>query len=764
MSLRLRSWLLPSAVPFLIIGILLGRITEAFWIPLVACLPAIAAIVLLRGGLRFAGCLALVFSVGTAAGSLAWHPVLPPEGDYAVQGVITGEVRRGSFGQVRLPLSHVTLNGREFSAGAYWTFYLREEEEPPADLQPGRAVSFQASLYHPSGADNPDGYDFREELLRQGITVGLYGSGNLTVSDPDFFSFPGFTAALRHRLSAALTERMGEEAGGYTAAFLLGTRLLIPSEDRAAFANLGIAHILSVSGFHVAVLTGMLAVLFRLLRLRPSVRFILYAVLLTFYCGLCGMNQPVIRASLLLLAGQAGRLLNRPRIGIHLLSAVIIVMLLFSPVQLTGVSFILSFSAVLGIIVLGPAVHAVNPFRRKLPSDLWESAGVMLGAQLGILAPELYFYQKLPLMGFLINLPVMAYASLLIALDWVALLFLPVPFVSDLLCRASCAATELLTGTVRALSALPGITVWTKASDWMTVAGVLLILFGVSVLFRLKWKSRTALMLAGVATVAFSLIPLPHRKTEYIQFSVGNADAAVLWDQDHAFVLDAGLDDGVVSAFLRRRHLVPEAVILTHLHTDHAGGLLSLIRDEIPIPLLYLPAGALDQQIHEDILSALSDLRASGTEIRFLGRGDEITLPSGSMTVLWPEEGKTRQNQDANHYSLVSLLRLHGTSLLQAGDITGSYEAYSAVPADILKAAHHGSSSSSLPATLSAISPQTVLLSCSSVSRHQRFAEKLGAETALFSTAQSGAITVVFEPGRYTVVPFLPSRPSSGGV
>ena len=57
-------------------------------------------------------------------------------------------------------------------------------------------------------------------------------------------------------------------------------------------------------------------------------------------------------------------------------------MLLWSPVQLTGVSFLLTFSAVLGLALVTPGISRHNPFRRRLPRWLWESAAVVLGAQL----------------------------------------------------------------------------------------------------------------------------------------------------------------------------------------------------------------------------------------------------------------------------------------------------------------------------------------------------------------------------------------------
>ena len=754
MNIRQRSWLLPPATVMLIAGILVGRGTPSPWFALFACIPLVLSIVLTRGWLRFAGCLLTAMALGVVSGSIAWHPAVPQEGKYEVRGVVSDEIRFGDFSRVRVELSDVTLNGRELSAGAYWTFYT-DDEELPSDLHPGKMVTFQATLYDPSGPSNPDDYDFREDLLRRGITVCLSGNESLTVSDPDRFSFAGFSASLRHRLTESLISRMGNETGGYAAALLFGQRSLIPSEDRSAFARLGIAHILSVSGFHVGILVGMLGMLFRLLRLRPELRLALYSLILACYCALCGMSQPVIRASLLLLVTIGGKLLNRPRTGLHSLCAVLFFMLLLSPVQLTGVSFQLTFAAVLGLTLITPGFSRHNPFSRRFSRSAWNAGSVVLGAQLGILLPELYFYQKLPVLGLIISPLMTAFASFLISLYWAVFLLLWIPGLSDVLCGAASAVTSLMTDGVRWLGKLPGITLWTPSPTWLTCIGVVLVFVALCAMLRLSRKVRAAFLAVGTALAVYSLFPAPHTSTEYIQFSVGNADAAILWDRDRVIVFDTGQDDGVVSSFLRRRRLIPDAVILTHLHADHVGGILTMIEDEIPIRRIYLPAGAEDQQIHEDVCAILDLLRSSGTEICVLERGDELSLPSGSLTVLWPESGKTRANQDANHYALVSLLRLKGVTMLQASDITGEYEMYSAVPADILKVPHHGSSGSSSPGFLSAVSPEVAILSCGRISRHEDYAGRLPEGTVLYSTALSGALTLRFTDDTVTVIPFL---------
>ena len=758
MTSRQRGWLLPPASVSLIAGVFLGRETPVVVYAMIACAVCLCAVFLLKGRLRFVSCIILSFAVGVLSGSAAFHPSLPPEGDYLISGILSDDVSYGRFGQVKGTLTTLTLDGQPVSGNAYWTFY---SDDPPADLLPGKLVTFRGSLYHPDGAVNPGGYNFRESLLQRGITVGVYGQEELHIRDPESFHLFGRIAFFRHSLSESLSGILGEETGALASTLLLGMRSRLPAEDRDAFSRLGIAHILSVSGFHVGILIGLLAALFRLLHLRQGIRLVLYTFLLFFYAALCGMNLPVIRASLFLLLALEGKILNRPRSGLHILCAALYLMVLFSPVQVTSASFQLSFFAMFGLVWFTPAVSRINPFRRKIPRVVFSSVLLSLGVQLALLFPELLFFQRLPLLGFLINWPATIVFSVLILCFWFILLCLPFPGIGSLLSGPLSWAAGLLLDGVRSLGAVPGLTLWLPSPSWLTALGILLLILGFSYIFRLSGKLRTLLLAAGTAVLVCSLIPPRHTGTEYIQFSAGNADAAVIHDEDTLIVIDAGEEDSMLSSFLRSRRLIPDAVILTHLHADHAGGLRSILEDDIPIPLLYLPVGAELQQVHPDFLDLLSQLRQAGTDIRYLSRGSVVPLPSGTLTVLWPEEGRVRTGQDANNYSLAALLNLKGTRMLLTGDLTGIYEHYAAVPADLLKAAHHGSLSSTSEIFLSKVSPRLILLSCRYPARLSQFRERC-AGYHVYGTPESGAITVRFEEGGYTVQPFLSSSVIGG--
>lgn len=743
MTYRDYAWLLPGAALALAAGILIGRAAAAWvlFIPLVLC--AALACWLLKWPQRFAGAMAVVLAVGCLLGYVAYHPALPREGEYTVSGVVAEDIRLREDGQVRSLLRDVTLNGERLPSGAYWSFYLKDEEPLPEGLTPGCRITVTAQVYHPGGADNPGGYDFREYLLQKNVTIGVYGRNGLQTEAS--WHPMGMAAALRHRLSQWLMQAMGQQAGEYASTLLLGSQNLIPESDRQAFSRLGIAHILSVSGFHVGVLAGLMSKLLWKLRLSRKLRFAVTAAVLAVYCWLTGMNAPVLRAAMLFLLFEFGALRHRQRSSLHLLSAAWIIQLALSPAQLTSLSFQLTYGAMLGLTLVAPWLKGLwTPKHLEKP---WNGLCQALGAQIGILLPELYWFQELPLLGIGLNVLVLGAATGLIMLCWVTLALLPFPPLAALVGRLTALLLDGMLMVVRSLGEAPGITLWTCRANLLTAVAWVLLVAGMS----WWWRKRRVLAIAlSVALLVVSVFPWPQHGTQYVQLSVGEADAAVLQDEGFSMAIDTGEDGEALTSYLHQRRISLDALVLTHLHADHAAGVTALVESRIPVTRCYLPWDAEKSLVDEEVLAALEQLRSTGTEIVYVARGDEITLPSGKLTVLWPERDRVRPNQDANLYSMALLAELHGSTMLLTGDLEGACEMYAAAPADVLKAAHHGSESSTSPAFLQAVAPRLLLLSCGSEERSASMEARRG-DIPMADTSVNGAVTINFEPDGFTV-------------
>lgn len=739
------GWLLPAGTLFFMCGILLGRIVIHPWMMLVSLALGLCGAFLSRRWRRF---IALMLAVQSAGALLSWHALhraLPEEGDYVVEGMIVQEIALREDGQVQTVLSGITLNGLPAS-DAHWTFYLDEDEALPAWLSPGVRVRLNGEAYHPRGQDNPGGFSFQEYLLQRGIGIGLYGADDLMPAE-SAFSLRGSIAALRHRLTLGLMDVMGEESGAYAAAMLLGTRDFIPEDDRAAFNDLGIAHLLSVSGFHVGVLISLLMVLLRPLPIGRRGRLVLEALLLSFYCLLCGGNAPVVRATGLLLWRELTRIRHRQVLPLHALCVTALAQLIFNPTLLTSPSFQLTYSAMLGLTLVYPRLRDKLACRTAFGLRLWRGFAVSLSAQLGVLPAQLYWFGELPLLSLLLNPLIVPAAGALISLYWVTLAALPIPGLSALLGTLSAWGTAALLGVIRSLAALDITALWTRQADALTLLGWGMLLIRPSGLLpRRIRKGRKCICLIGAAMVAAILLPLPENSTRYLQFSVGNADAALLQDRDMTVVIDTGEDGRAAAEYLHQRRQTVEMLIITHLHTDHGSGVRALLDAGIPVEVCCLPFAAETPVIDEEVLPLIEALRQSGTEIRYLSRGDVIPLPSGQLTVLWPEKGHVFPQHDANDVNLVLQAEIAGVTMLLTGDLTGDYAKYVALPSDIVKAAHHGSKLSNTADFLAQVQPRLLLLSNRDEARRAHMANIAG-DIPLYATAPQGAITIDFLGG-----------------
>lgn len=745
---------MPCAALLMMAGIALGFQAPTSAMPMLCVSAALAGLLLLgRRRTRAAGCLLLTFLLGAALGIRTANPTLPPEGDAQVTGVVAGEVDfRAEKGQVRVILRDVTLNGERIASGAYWTYYLKTDENIPDCLTPGARISMTAEVYHPQGQRNPHGYDFRQALRQKNILIGLYGAAKLQAL-PDGLSLYGLAARFNHRMAQTLRDVCGEKAGQLASAVLLGMRDKVPDEEQEQFRRLGIAHILSVSGFHVGVLVALLALLMMPVKHR-RLRMALTLPMLLAYAFLTGGNAPAVRAVLLWALVCWGRIRHKRVLMPHVLCASAMIQLMFAPAQLFSASFQMTYgvmAAICGITAqTAPNAQKKRGWKGKMLSLLSVSAA----AQFGVLLPELYWFGRVPLLGIAVNVLLVAGMNVLLLLDWVTLLLTPIPWLAALPGAATRAVSEGFLHLVNALGRFAP-TLWTRQPDAWVVLGWLLVFaallpFGKS---RNRWqnrKKRLPMLAAGAVLMATILLPAPFSGTEYMQLDMGDADAAVLRQEKHVLVVDAGEYGGDLASYLRAEHLPVDLLVLTHLHSDHAGGVRELLDEGIPIRRCVMPSGALEADFDEEVLPLLARMEENGTVIETVCRGDILQWAEGKLTVLFPPEGFSASN--ANDGSMALLVEAEGVKLLLTGDLSARYGQYAAVSADVVKAAHHGSKNGTTQAFLDESAPTAVLVS----TKRENAADYLRGITDadVYSTLESGAIIIRMADSCFTIEEF----------
>ncbi|MGL4542930.1 MAG: ComEC/Rec2 family competence protein [Polymorphobacter sp.] len=304
----------------------------------------------------------LGFVIASRRAELVAAPRLASPAIVQLVGTIEAvEIRTGT-GQIRLRLApfdpdlppHIRIS---VPASQY-------SDTMAARLQPGARISMTARLAPPSPPSYPGGYDFARSAWfdQQGAAGTPLGPVSILVDAAPPRGFEARLASVRARLTAHLKASIPGAAGTVSAALVTGEQGAIPGPVVGAMRDSGLAHLLSISGLHIAiVVAGTLWSVQKLLLLWPALALripvkTLAAVMAALagigYTLLAGGDVPTVRACIATLIVLLGVAIGREALSLRMVAAAALAILLVRPEALLGPSFQLSFAAVTGLIAL----------------------------------------------------------------------------------------------------------------------------------------------------------------------------------------------------------------------------------------------------------------------------------------------------------------------------------------------------------------------------------------------------------------------------
>ncbi len=236
---------------------------------------------------------------------------------------------------------------------------------------------------------------------------------------------------------------------------------------------------------------------------------------------------------------------------------------------------------------------------------------------------------------------------------------------------------------------------------------------------------------------------------------VGQGDSILIQAGEHAMLVDAGTNEsgGTVTDYLHSLNLTKlDYLIGTHPHEDHIGGLDDVILS-FDIGTVIMPDVSHTTRTYEDVLDALleKDLTVSSPQ-----PGEVFSLGDASFTILSPSAEIAAEAQEAgdlNNLSVGIRLVYGSTAFVLCGDAESVSEeamVQSGLPlkADVLKAGHHGSSTSTCGSFLDAVDPDYAVISCGKDNSyghpHQETLDRLhAAGVSVFRTDEQGTVIAV---------------------
>lgn len=511
------------------------------------------------------------------------------------------------------------------------------------------------------------------------------------------------------------------------------------------FSVTGTAHLIAVSGSHLAIVGFVIEGLLQKTRCSRGVQRALLAATLVAYAAFTGASPSAVRACCMVFATLVANGAGRRRHGLSALFVTKSIFVLLRPTVLFEMGFQLSCASVFAILCFCPyATFALGEL--GVPPGVASILSVTLCSQLATLPITIPAFGTFSLIAPLANAVIGPVVSVLLAFSVVLVPCSIVPLLRPWVLIVPMLAARCALFFEQLFAAIPG------ASVSVPPDSIWIYLVPLSLAVLLVWwpRPRARPMAAGLLCLALAAV-VPYVYWDRFAppsvtiLDVGQADAILIRQGDTVALVDCGLDERVVTALVRNNVHHIDAVFVTHWDEDHWGGLPAVL-EQFPVGTIAVAADALED-------APADVLNRSGVEYQQVRRGDTVDIGAFCARVMWPFESV---DGEGNEDSLVLLLSYvqEGKSLrmLLTGDAELDQErefAQEVGDIDVLKLGHHGSKVSVDGELLNVLKPE---LSIASAGEGNRYGHPSDACVDAVREA-GGAFACTIEHGDITITP-----------
>jgi len=420
------------------------------------------------------------FSVGVAlgigVGASAVQSVsfgIPEEMVQGVSGVLLDDPRLVSGGKAMTTLSLRMIYGkgkvRVGSRGEITVFFPAESAIRLKEFGRGAEV-------------------FAEGILREGLREGSVDGSYTFFAEALHVTAPAplidrFRTNLRLDMVYRFTESVSGDPswGGLALALLVGIRDNLDMGIAALYRDSGCSHILALSGMHLAVLVALISFLLKKpLGLRTAA--VCGALIILVYCYIVGPLPSLNRAALMYLLGVLAILGMLKRAPLSLLCMAFLLQIIVTPRAGLSLSFILSYLALAGILVIGESLNGI--FKGKIPAALLLSLSASVGAFLATAGVTAWFFGVLRPVGIFASLVLTPLTTVFMigSIAWLVLNLLA-PSLSPLLSHPLSLLYQLMERIAFTSAKMPGI----RAAPALVL---ILSLLCIALILWFEWRRR----------------------------------------------------------------------------------------------------------------------------------------------------------------------------------------------------------------------------------------------------------------------------------
>ncbi|MCR2820461.1 DNA internalization-related competence protein ComEC/Rec2 [Lederbergia panacisoli] len=646
--------------------------------------------------------------------------------------------------------------------------YLIQDELEKMNLEntigAGTICHISGELIQPENNRNEHTFNYKQYLYRQNIHWLL--ETNTLVWNECFAAKPSFKNYLQNLRSKgikAVEKNFPYQLIPYANALIFGDRSSFSESAYRSYQQIGVVHLLAISGLHIAFLVGLIFVIFLRLGISKETIYWILVVLLPIYTVISGTNPPVIRAVLMTLILMTSKKWRLPITTLDALSISFIIFLFYDPFLIYNAGFQLSYCVTFCLIVSSQIIFDPNHSYLRKMVDI---SIISTFASFPILA---FHFFEFSLIGVFANIVFVPFYTAIILPSMLGLFALKF-FNQNLFSLLA----ELMASLVFYSEKLANLTSSLKFSTVVTgkpnVISLIFMIAGAYLYVFLTEKRKprtiavlpiTIILLTHIAIIQYSpkgevifidigqgdstLIKLPYNRGTYLIDTGGQLDFPVLDWQERKKPFQVSTH--ILMPVLKSKGISKlNKLILTHSDTDHIGAAKELF-GEMLINEIIISPNSWQNPLMANILNAAKE---RGIPIFDAKVGTKWENNSGKFQFIFPFDDHYEGNND----SLVLFAEFGELTWLFMGDVEKEgeqeiIETYRKLKIHVLKVGHHGSKTSSTSDFITFVQPDYAVISAGYNNRyghpHNEVLDVLKEnKVRIFRTDEQGAIHYVF--------------------
>lgn len=633
----------------------------------------------------------------------------------------------------------------------------------------GERIYFNGELKLPKENTNPKLFNYRLNLMTEKIyttmTIKEHNIDGIESENIDirYLAKSKFSDLIINTFDTYLSENNARIMEG----IFLGQSSYLKDEDIDTYRDMGLAHLLAVSGLHIGIISGFITLLLSSLSIKKRPNVVITLSIIWLYGYLIGYPPSILRSSIMFSLLYLSQLIHEPYSSINSISFAIFVLLLINPYYLFNIGFQLSFVATLSIVIFAPRIkHRFYPYDNSLTSSL----SSILGVQLGLLPFQAYYFNQIGIISIIANLLIIPIMSFALILGFLMIVSSFIPNINMIIGHILESILNFESVILDILQELSIDNIKIFSPEIITILIFYLILFIMFGFIKLndidKWTLK-GISCSLIFALIFNLyLIFDYDKVEVHFIDVGQGDAILIRSKRADYLMDTGgslfgdynIAEGITLPYLEKLGIKRlNGLFITHFDEDHSQG-LSLLVDELEVKNIFASYIPKDSEI-------LSAVESNDIKVILLMNNHKLKLSKDVfLDIIWP-------NSDTyitgNNASLVSILRTNGANILLTGDIEKEVEYLIkdtiAYPIDILKVPHHGSNTSSTELFLESIRPKDAIISVGRNNMYNHPSEDvldryIRYGSNIYRTDEMGLVKVVIDSHGYKILPFLLER------